>query len=212
MQGLSAGDRNAIGSPDRWSAKDHIAHVAFWRHQLALKLQAVLDHETPELGDFERINPRVFEEHRHRAWSDVASDAELAYAAQTARIRRLTDEDLVAFNRFSWVPEGQPLHAVVMGSSYEHSQQHLAQFHLDRGDLLLASGIQELWVARVVQAETPPAMKGLALYNLACFQATHTQVVKAALTLERALALYPGPLLKDFSVSDPDLIALRGSS
>jgi hypothetical protein len=209
VQGLDARERAAIGTPQHWSAKDHIAHLAYWRQRLAIKLQAVLEHDTPDIDDFESINPRVFVEHRHRPWPDVLFEAKQAYTTQTVLVGRLTDDDLLAFDRFDWVPDGQPLHALVMGSSYEHAQQHLAQFHLDRGDLLGATQVQELWVARVVQTDTPPAMKGLSLYNLACFQATHEQVEKATASLAEALAIYPGPRLKEFSLTDPDLIALR---
>ncbi len=52
-------------------------------------------------------------------------------------------------------------------------------------------------------------MKGPALYNLACFQATHAQLEKAAATLARALEVYPGPQLEEFALKDADLTALR---
>lgn len=53
----------------------------------------------------------------------------------------------------------------------------------------------------------PDRMKGIVLYNLACFYATHGQVQKAAGTLPEALRL--APHLQEWSWSDPDLAALR---
>ncbi len=213
VESLDASEREAAGTPERWSAKDHVAHIAFWREQLARRLRAVLDHEPqPDLEDWESLNPRVFEEHRHTAWRNVLDHAERAYAAHTALIERLTDEDLGSFDRFDWLPDGQPLFVAVMGSSYEHAQVHLAQFHLERGDVVQARRICERWTARVVEARAPDAMKGVALYNLACFQATHDELERAGANLERALALYPGPRLREFSLTDPDLVALRDRS
>jgi uncharacterized protein DUF1706 len=210
VRDLDATERAATGTPDHWSAKDHIAHIAHWRARLALRLQAVLEHrDQPDLEPWERVNPLVFEEHRHQSWPDVLAGAEEAHAVHVDRLARLTDEDLLTAGRFAWVPDDRPLHDLVMGASYEHAQQHLAQFHVDRGDLPRATRIQELWVARVMEAETPPEMRGLALYNLACFQATHDQRERAVATLERALAIHPGSRLADFATTDPDLAALR---
>jgi hypothetical protein len=210
VRDLDATERAATGTPDHWSARDHIAHIAHWRARLALRLQAVLEHRSqPDLEQWERVNPLVFEAHRHQPWPDVLGGAEQAYSGHVDCIARLTDEDLLTFGRFDWVPDDRPLHDLVMGASYEHAQQHLAQFHVDRGDLPRATQIQELWVARVMEAETPPEMRGLSLYNLACFQATHDQPEKAATTLERALAVFPGSRLADFAIADPDLTALR---
>ena len=53
---LDATERAAIGTPDHWSAKDHVAHMTFWRQQLILKLQAIVAHETPAgLDDYDQL-------------------------------------------------------------------------------------------------------------------------------------------------------------
>jgi tetratricopeptide (TPR) repeat protein len=207
---LDPAERDAAGTPERWSARDHVSHIAYWRDRLATRLEAVADgRPQPDMEHYERANPVVFEERRHRSWPDVLADAERAFAAHVACIERLTDEDLTAFDRYDWLPDGEPLHAGVMGSSYEHAQQHLAQFHLDRGDPATAAAIHETWVARVVEADTPPAMRAAALYNLACFHATQGRPEAAAPLLERALALHPRPWLRELSLTDPDLESLR---
>jgi hypothetical protein len=50
-------------------------------------------------------------------------------------------------------------------------------------------------------------LKGNVLYNLACFYALQSQLEKAAPVLQQALTL--DPHLKEWSLSDPDLAALR---
>jgi tetratricopeptide (TPR) repeat protein len=208
LQELNDVEHTAIGTPERWSAKDHIAHLTFWRQRLALKLAAILCQETPSsFENFLQLNDQVFEEHHHRPWSDIFLEAEHSYYTLTTLTQQLREEDLVAFNRFDWIPNQEPLYTLFMGFSYEHAQQHLAQYYLDRQDLPQAIHIFETWANRVIQAQAPEVLKGMVLYNLACFYATHSQVEKAAVALPHALTL--APHLKEFSLSDPDLNALR---
>ena len=207
---LDAGERDATGTPDRWSARDHIAHLAYWRQRLARRLEAELGGEPqPELEPWETMNPRLFETHRDRAWPDVLAAAERSHTALGRCIERLTEEDLVAFGRFDWIGDDRPLHDAVMGSAYEHLQIHLAQYRIERGDLSEARRIHERSVARVVEADAPPALKGVVLYNLACFHALQGEVAEARTTLDRALALDPTHLT-EFARTDPDLTVLRG--
>lgn len=209
VERLDAEEREAVGTPGRWSARDHIAHVAYWRQRLADRLEAELRGQPlPELESWETLNDKLFEERRRRSWPDVLADAERSHIALAACIERLNDEDLVTFGRFSWV-DGQPLHDAVMGSAYEHLQLHLAQYHIERGNLPEARHIHERSAARVVDADTPPALEGLVLYNLACFHSLHGDLHDARVALDRALALYPTSRLAEFARTDPDLIPLR---
>ena len=207
LQKLNPTEYAAIGEPEYWSAKDHVAHMTFWCQRLVLRLTAILHHETPPSAEnFEQLNTQIFAEQRERPWSDVLSESEQVYAALVAHVEQLTEEDLTAFNRFDWIPDGWPLYTSFMGNCYEHAQQHLAQYYLDRHDLPRATDIYESWTTRVVQTEAPEALKGFVLYNLACFYALHTQLEKASATLHQALTL--APHLKEFSLTDPDLVAI----
>ena len=211
VQELNPIEYAAIGTPEFWSAKDHVAHMTFWIQRLVLKLTAILHHETPpDDEDFEQLNPVVFEEQRERPWSDVLSESEQVYDALITHVEQLTEEDLTAFNRFDWIPDGWPLYTAFMGNCYEHAEQHLAQYYLDRHDPQRATSIYESWASRVVQVGVPEFLKGYVLYNLACFYATHTQLEKASVTLRQALTLAPD--FKELSLTDLDLIALHHQS
>ncbi len=211
VQELNSAEYAAVGTPEYWSAKDHVAHMTFWRQRLVLELTAILNQETaPDFGNFEQLNPIVFEERRYRTWSDTLAESEQAYDELFVHVDQLSEEDLTAFNRFDWIPDGEPLYTDIMGSSYEHARDHFAQYYLDRHGLPRATSIYESWTDRVVQTEAPEAAKGIVLYNLACFYATHTQLEKASVTLQQALTL--APHLIEWSLSDPDLVALRHQS
>ena len=45
FQELAPAELATIGAPEYWSAKDHVAHMTFWRQRLALRLQAIIRKE-----------------------------------------------------------------------------------------------------------------------------------------------------------------------
>lgn len=208
VQALDPAERAAIGSPAHWSAKDHVAHMTFWREQLNLKLRAILRHETPTgAEDYEQLNPIIFERHRQRPWPEILAESDAAYDELIALTEQLGDDDLIAFGLFEWIPDGWPLYTAYLGNCYEHAAQHLAQYYLDRHNPAQALRTYELWVEQVIQTAAPDALKGYVQYNLACFYATHAAEEQAATTVQRALTLHPA--LKEFARTDPDLVAVR---
>src|SRR5579872_4875655 len=81
FQELAPAELAAIGTPEYWSAKDHVAHMTFWRQRLVLRLQTHIRQETqPQPDNFEQLNPVIFEEQRYRPWPDVLSESDQAYA------------------------------------------------------------------------------------------------------------------------------------
>ena len=205
LQELSTAEYETTGTPELWSAKDHMAHMTFWRKRLIAKLTAFLNKETLEDADYEQLNPVIFEEQRYRSWADVLAESEQAFADLYTVVERLPEEALANVEA---LPDGEPpLYAIIFGSSYEHAREHFAQYYLDRCDLLRARSIYESWTNRVVKTEAPDEAKGQVLYNLACFYALDGQLEKASTTLQQALTL--APRLREWSRSDPDLIALR---
>ena len=54
LQELNETERNAIGTPELWSAKDHMAHRTFWHQDLVLKVTAILQHQEVPPSDARR--------------------------------------------------------------------------------------------------------------------------------------------------------------
>jgi tetratricopeptide (TPR) repeat protein len=212
LQELGETERTAIGAPECWSAKDHMAHRVFWQQSFILKLTAILQHqEIPSREESDdQINARVFEEQKLRPFKEIHAESERLYAELIHLIEQLSEEDLTDSNRFAAITEGKPLYTAFLGSCYEHDQEHLAQYYSDRHDLPQAIQIREKCASRIVQAEVPEWVKGWFLYNLACFYALQNQLEKAAALLPEALTFAPD--LRELSKSDPDLIALRDQS
>ena len=213
LQGLSESERTAIGEPEHWSAKDHVAHMTFWHQHLVLKLTAALQHQELSTDDesVEQSNSLVFEKHQQRPWSEIRAESERVYAELIRLMEQLSEEDLTTPDRFASISGERPLYAAFLGNCYEHDQEHLVQYYSDRHDLPLAIQIRENCANRIIQNEAWPAwVKGSFLYNLACFYAQLNQLEKANALLQEALTC--NPRLKEKALNDSELVALHGQS
>src|SRR4051812_30903393 len=106
---LGDAERAAIGAPDAWAAKDHIAHNAAWIADTTRKIAAALRGETPEPSQSTTIfNPRVFAEQQHQPWDAVLAQAEQADASFQAALEACSEDDLINPVRFPW-RDGYPL-------------------------------------------------------------------------------------------------------
>lgn len=208
FQELPPAELATIGTPELWSAKDHVAHMTFWRQQFVYRLRAIVrQEEQPQSKDYEKLNSVIFEEQRYRPWSEILAESDQVYAETIALTEQLSEEDLTAFNRFDWISSGSPLYTGYMGNCYEHAQQHLAQYSLDRHDPERALETYEAWANRVIDAGVPDVLLGYIYYNLACYYATHGLLEKAAPIVQQSFTLYP--TLKEFARTDSDLVELH---
>lgn len=205
----------AIGTPERWSARDHVAHITFWKQRLLLIIAAIARNETPPRFDnFEQLNALVFEEQHARQWPDILRESQQTHVELLERVQHFTEDELASSQWFpaeagdnDIFPGGRPLWDTILGNGYWHPQAHFVQFYMDRNAVASAARLWETWISDLEQLEAPPAMRGIALYNLACFYATTQQVEKASAVLQQALQFNPD--LTVFSKRDPDLASLR---
>ncbi|HLZ56847.1 MAG TPA: DinB family protein [Ktedonosporobacter sp.] len=209
LQGLTETERTAIGTPELWSSKDHIAHKIYWRRNFIQKLKAILQHQEirPNEEDEAQLNSMNFEENRLRPWSEIYAESERLYAELITLTEQLSEEELTTSGRFPWISGDRPLYPSFLGNLYEHEQEHLVQYYVDRHNLTQAIQIREKCANTIVQADVPEWIKGWFLYNLACFYSQQNQLEQAAARLQEALTLAPD--LTEQSKSDPDLVALR---
>lgn len=208
VAGLSEADHAATGTLERWSPKDLVAHLAAWRQRLIDRLAAALRGETPpSVDELDEINAAIFEKNRERSWPEVLAEAERVFAGLVAQLDPFTEEDLTDPNRYPW-RKGDPLYLTILGPGFLHPETHLVEFYRERGDLARAEQIQRAMAETVgSKLSDSPRMRGLTLYNLACFYATTGQPDKALPLLRESLPLHPR--LVEWSQQDPDLASLR---
>jgi tetratricopeptide (TPR) repeat protein len=208
LAALSDDERTVIGTADRWSIKDVLLHIAFWKGSSLERLSAAARGETPpEQDHFEQVNARVFEEWRDRPWQDVIDESERIFEALVSQVREFDAAALADPDRYPW-QNGRSLLRSVTGNGFWHPEAHIAQCYIDRGDLRRATQMQEEITEQLAQYGDQLAPRGEALYNLACFYAISGQTDQALALLPEALRLQPDVL--EWSKEDPDLISLHG--
>src|SRR4051794_474841 len=75
IEQLSEAERAAIGEPDAWTAKDHIAHNTAWIADAARMIGAATRGETPEPSpDDAEYNPQVFAAKQHQSWDTIVAE------------------------------------------------------------------------------------------------------------------------------------------
>src|SRR5258708_4004192 len=214
VQALDESERTAIGTPERWSAKDHLAHMTFCLQQnLIQKVNAILAQQEvpPREASVDQMNARVFAQHQLRPWEDVHANFEHVYADLIGLAERLSEADLMDSHRFSAITEGHPLYTAFLGNGYEHLQEYFIQYYLDRHDLPQSMQVREQCTNRAVQTEVPAWVKGRFLYKLASFYAQQKQREQAAARLQEALTLAPD-LIREWVKHNPELLAVRDQS
>jgi hypothetical protein len=204
---LADEERAAPGTPERWSAKDLMAHLATWKEWEAHNLELAARGETPpRVDDLDRVNADTFERNRHRPWPEVLAVWQRAQDSLVERLNALSEADLTSTEYFPW-QDGRPLWRLIAGNSYTHPVTHLAQYYAEHGRVTYANQIQAEAAGLLAQLDDSPAWQGIVSYNLACHYALVGEKEKAMVGLRQALRL--NPELTEWSKQDPDLASLR---
>lgn len=204
---LSDTERAAIGAPDAWAAKDHIAHNVAWIADAAREIAASARGETPTpTPSITVFNPRVFAEQQHQSWDAILADAEQADAALRAALEACSEADLSDSARFPW-REGLPLWTTALVSGYEHPAEHYAQFYLETGNVERAKSVREEAIETACRFIGETEEFGYMVYNLGCFYANIGQPNLALAAIRASFA--SAPSLREGIREDPELVSLR---
>ncbi len=211
---LSEAERTAIGSSAHWSARDHVAHLTFWKQDDCVMLAALARSESPpSAGDTDMLNKRVFEEQRERSWEAILFDTQQVHAELLASVGRLSEDDLARTDWFppageseNTTPESQPLWDLMLSHGFWHPLEHLTQFYLERDEVLRATQVQHAWVDKVNQPEIPATLRGIGLATLASFYLGTSRPSSAQEPLRQALAFHPA--LAQFFEQIPEVASL----
>lgn len=209
LASLTPEERAATGTPERWSAKDIVAHIAFWKDRLIQHLAERARGESgPELQDSEvdQVNTGAFERNRTRSWEQVQADLESTFNRLLEMVSQFSEGQLTDPTPVGWY-SNRPLLTAIVGNSYGHPEHHVMDFYLHRGDRASAVRIAEAATQEEMSVDTSPRSRGTALYNLACFYALNGDAGRAIELLRQAFPLRPD--LVEWSKQDGDLTSLR---
>ena len=189
----------------RWTAKDQLAHVVYWRLRNARLLEAVRSggELPPSVVDDEQ-NSIVYAENRDRPAADIKKDEKASWSAMASFVEACAEDDLLKPHPYA--PENR-LWETVTGD-VDHLVAHCASYYLESGEMDRAEAFLR-WahgVARDVLSE--PAPRAYSAYNLGCLF-SRTGRAEEAVSMFRE-SFEAKPALIDHARQDPDLDPIRG--
>jgi hypothetical protein len=204
---LSDEERNADGTFDRWTAKDSIAHNAYWRKSHAEDILEVLAGKSPDhVDDDDEINEGVYSQYAHQSWDEIDTLIETSLERMAAALTKLSEADLQNDKFYPW-EQGRPLWREVVGNIYTHPILHLSDWHIKRGHATRAAELYQEMTGQLTSLDDSPEWQGTIRYNNACSFSLLGDKETAINELREALKLNPG--LTEWSQQDPDFEPIR---
>lgn len=190
----------------RWHAKDHLAHLSWWRRRSANTLDAVRtggELPPPVDDDDDVTNALIYAEIKDRPAVDVKADARDSWRALRKAVEESSEEALSSPHpRF---PKSQVWELVP--AAVGHAGTHIWSWYLDVGDEEHAEPVAK-W-ARDLDGQffTEPEQLADSRYNLACFYARLGRADEAVPLLRETFEAKPE--LRDLARRDHDLDRIR---
>jgi hypothetical protein len=206
---LSDEERNADGSFELWTAKDIIAHNAYWRKQHAEDVLAVLTGKTPTHVDDDQINPEVYSRYKDQSWEDIDTLVDAGMKRMGEAISSISEDDLQRDNFYPW-EQGRALWKEIVANIYTHPVIHLSEWHIKRGNPARAAEMYQEMTGQLTTLDDSPDWQGIIRYNNACSFSLLGDKETAINELREALKLNPG--LTEWSRQDPDFEPIRGEA
>ena len=113
-------------SPGGWSIKDHIAHIAWFEHEMVrlIETRSLASGSPLWYRSTDERNTIIYEENRARPVEEVLREAEEIHARLVALFETLDDQDLFDPDRFSAMPADWQPWIVFAGNTYDHYRDH----------------------------------------------------------------------------------------
>lgn len=209
ISALSDEERNADGTFENWTAKDCIAHNAYWRKYHAENVLAVLAGNAPTQPDDDRINEEVYFRYKDQSWEDVGILVDTSLTRMGEALASINEDDL---QRGDFYPreQGRPLWREIVGNIYTHPIVHLSEWHIKRGYPVRAAEMYQEMTGQLTSLDDSPDWQGTIRYNNACSFSLLGDKETAINELREALKLNPG--LTEWSRQDPDFEPIRGEA
>jgi hypothetical protein len=201
IDGLAEDQKNARGSMARWSAKDMLAHLAFWGSHFNEQLEKAQANEpVPMAGDYyEILNDGVLLRSLDKPFEAARKEERSAFEKTVKLLEGIEADDLCE-PKFLEFLNNRPLIDRALGTECWHVLSHISDFYVKSGDLPKAEALQLSYTEKL---KSFPGWRANSLYNLACFYALNGMKEKAFVNLE--LAFKERPELKEWAQKDADM-------
>ena len=133
LDGLTTEQMTVPTDAAGWTVKDHIMHLAVWEDGIYALLEGEsrhermgLDAETWRRPGYDRMNAVIQQRYRDVPLDDVLSNFNQVHQRLVAKIRTMTDEELMRPYR-SYEPgsnQENPILFYIVGNSFGHYEEH----------------------------------------------------------------------------------------
>ena len=202
-------ERRAQGTFEGWTAKDTIAHNAYWRKHHAEDVLAVLAGKTPPHVVDDELNGEVYSRYKDQSWEEVDTLVEAGLERMREAIAALSEEELQRHDFYPW-EQGRALWREIVTNIYTHPVIHLSDWYIKRGAQERAAALYQEMTGQLTRLDDSPDWQGTIRYNNACSFSLLGQKETAIDELREALKLNPG--LTEWSKEDPDFEPIRGEA
>jgi tetratricopeptide (TPR) repeat protein len=190
VQRLSDEERFTVGTPEQWSAKDTIAHIAAWKERAVQELTAMASGEPgPDFDGYDQINARIFKKHQDFAWSEVLNKSRQVHRLLQEQTEAMPNDVLTDTRALDWY--GEPIWQLIVVRGCTHPLHHLAQRYIERGNADYATRIQEEATDLLLQLDDDSVWQSYVHYGLANHYAGLGQTEKTINELREAFRLNP---------------------
>lgn len=145
-------ERELVGQRYAWSAKDEIAHLAFWIETFARNVHARREgRPLIDTGLYQALNDAAWHERKDWTWPEVESALAEAFVGLDAQLAALSAAELIVAGQFTVEPERAAPRPVMRSLLYEvvdHPCHHFAGLYRRFGsDAQLAAAATRLSAA-----------------------------------------------------------------
>jgi hypothetical protein len=130
LAGLGEAQMIQPGVENGWSVKDIMAHITDWERRMVGWIEESLRGEVPQRpapgmtwDDMDALNEQTYLLNKDRELHKVLADFHRSYEDALQVVEALTEEDLIAPQRFVW-RGGDPMWHMVASNTWEHYQEH----------------------------------------------------------------------------------------
>jgi hypothetical protein len=206
---LSDEERNAKGTFENWTAKDCIAHNAYWRKHHADDALSVLAGKTLTEAEEDQVNKEVYSQYKDQSWEEIEYFVNTGLERMGEAIESLSEADLQRKDFYPW-EQGRPFWRDIVTNIYTHPVIHMSEWHIKRGNPARAAEMYQVMTGLLTSLDDGPDWQGTIRYNNACSFSLLGDKETAINELREALKLNPG--LKEWSRQDSDLEPIRAEA
>jgi hypothetical protein len=205
VSGLAPDEKAERGSIKKWSAKDTLAHLAFWGAHFNQQVEnALAGEKVPNAGDYyDLVNNGVLYDHLDQPFEDAFREEVEVYQRSLQILEEIPADDLLDPDKYAFL-DGRSLLDRALGTEGWHITHHISDYYAKHGQIDRAIQIQETYSEALQKF---PSWRANAVYNQACFYALNGMKDQAIEKL--SFAFEQRTDLIEWSEQDPDLASIR---